>query len=365
MFPDNRTRSPSAGGYADAVGSRRSRLIDWFADQQRDLPWRETDDPYAIWVSEIMLQQTRVETVIPYYEQWMTRFPTVSSLAGADEDEVLRHWQGLGYYARARNLHRAAAVVLRDFHGEVPRELNDLRSLPGVGRYTAGAIASIAFRTRTPAVDGNVKRVAARIEGIEAPIDATEATKTIWQWAADLAEHPNPGNVNQALMELGAVVCTPKHPRCPSCPVGDLCRANATGRADSLPRKSRRPRTRDEHHYAYRLIDTDGRVLVARQPTDGLLGGTWLFPTAPVDGDPTSAWRARHAGALAEASIRGDVEHVFTHIRMRLTLVDARPKSPVRTVISDVDEVRWARDDDLSDLPRSTLMTKLIRSFGD
>ncbi|HZJ64044.1 MAG TPA: A/G-specific adenine glycosylase, partial [Kofleriaceae bacterium] len=214
-------------------------VVAHFARVKRDLPWRRTRDPYAIWVSEIMLQQTRVQTVIPYWERWMTRFPTVSALAGAPLDDVLAAWAGLGYYSRARNLHAGAQEVDARFGGALPMRAAELREVPGIGPYTAGAIASIAFGERAPLVDGNVARVLARVFAIEDDIKSSAGGKALWAAAGELMaalpEAAAPGDLNQGLMELGATICAPTQPRCLVCPLARACAAARTGRQDELP----------------------------------------------------------------------------------------------------------------------------------
>ncbi len=213
----------------------RQKLLGWYDEAARDLPWRQTRDPYAIWVSEVMLQQTRVETVIPYYERFLASFPTPRDLAEADEDTVLSHWSGLGYYRRARLLHAGVREVVAQYGGQVPEDAEARRALPGVGRYTAGAIGSIAFDKEEPIVDGNVTRVLARLFRIGTPVGSAVTSKRIWEEAARLVPGVRPGAFNQALMELGATVCTPKQPSCESCPVADYCEARAHGEVDALP----------------------------------------------------------------------------------------------------------------------------------
>jgi A/G-specific adenine glycosylase len=217
------------------VKGLRRALLDWYRANRRDLPWRATRDPYAIWISEAMLQQTRVETAIPYYERFLARFPDLQTLADADSDDVLGVWAGLGYYSRARNLHAAARIVVDEHAGELPDDAEALRSLPGVGRYTAGAVASIAFDRPEPVVDGNVSRVFARLRGIRDDVRKAATVRRLWEEAAALVRGPHPGDLNQALMELGARVCTPRAPRCPVCPVAHHCEAQRGGDAEALP----------------------------------------------------------------------------------------------------------------------------------
>lgn len=278
-------------------------LLAHFDACRRDLPWRETSDPYAILVSEVMLQQTRVDTVRPYYERWMERFPTVGSLAEADLDEVLTHWQGLGYYSRARNLHRAVRLVRERFAGEVPSDLAELRSLPGIGEYTAGAVASIAHGVPTAAVDGNVRRVLARLWGLEYP-----GVAEIRRLATALVPADRPGDFNQALMELGATVCTPRSPDCGACPVADRCRARAQGAQERWPRSRTRGPVPEETVDSVVLVRDDGAMLLVRRPVDGFLGGMWEFP-----GLPAPVWVTRLLSGASAVGSLDPVRQAYTH----------------------------------------------------
>jgi A/G-specific adenine glycosylase len=260
-----------------------SRVARWFRHHARDLPWRRTADPYAIWVSEVMLQQTRIAVVWPYYERWMERFPSAAALAAAPLDDVLAAWSGLGYYSRARNLHAGAREVVARFGGSVPGTAAELRSLPGVGRYTAGAIASIGFGRREPLVDGNVARVLARLFAIEDDIKSAATARTLWQLAGQLVPRERPGDFNQGLMELGQAVCTPSAPRCVDCPVIDLCAARASGREGELPVVGKRMRDSDKPLLSAHAVwlERGGRLLLARRRAQGLFGGLWELPQAP------------------------------------------------------------------------------------
>jgi A/G-specific adenine glycosylase len=262
-----------------------SKLLAWYHANKRTLPWRGHPSAYAVWVSEIMLQQTRVEVVTPYFEKWMRLFPTVQALANASERDVLNAWEGLGYYSRARNLHKAAKLVADQFQGEIPRDLVQLRKLPGIGRYTLGAIASIAFGMDVSALDGNIKRVYARIFDIERPVDSPAGEKTLWELADRNLPKGHAGDYNQALMDLGAAICIPKNPRCLICPLMKLCKARQNGTQNQRPVKL--PKKHVPHYvHAAGVIIQRGRVLLARRPSEGLLGGMWEFPNGRVDGDP-------------------------------------------------------------------------------
>jgi A/G-specific adenine glycosylase len=255
--------------------------LKWYRRHKRTLPWRGHPDSYAVWVSEIMLQQTRVEAVIPYFERWMRLFPTIGALAAASEQEALNAWEGLGYYSRARNLHKAAKIVTEKYGGELPRELDELSKLPGIGRYTLGAISSIAFGMNIPALDGNIKRVYARIFDITEPVDSSAGEKLLWEIAQKYLPKNDAGDYNQALMDLGATICVPKNPRCLICPVMKLCEARAHGTQNERPVKL--PKKEVPHHiHAAGVILRRGRVLMAKRPSQGLLGGMWEFPNGRV-----------------------------------------------------------------------------------
>src|SRR5512139_3105433 len=261
-------------------------LLTWYHQHGRtNMPWRDHPDPYAVWVSEIMLQQTRVETVIPYFEKWMKLFPDVRALANASEREVLNAWEGLGYYSRARNLHKAAKIVAEQYHGEIPRDLEQLRKLPGIGRYTVGAIASMAFGMDVSTLDGNIKRVYARIFDVTEPVDSPVGEKILWQLADENLPKGHAGDYNQALMDLGAMICVPKNPRCLICPVMQFCQARQKGVQDQRPAKTPKKNV-PRYVHAAAVIVQRGRVLLAQRPSQGLLGGMWEFPNGRVDGDP-------------------------------------------------------------------------------
>ncbi len=313
----------SGGGRTGDTTRARRALLRWYDARQRDLPWRRTRDPYAIWISETMLQQTRVETVIPYYERFLERFPDVESLASADRDDVYALWAGLGYYSRARNLQAAARRIVDEHGGLLPDDVDGLRSLPGIGRYTAGAVASIAFDRPAPVVDGNVIRVLTRWRGIRDDVRRREVVERLWDEAGSLARGARPGDLNQALMELGATVCTPRSPRCDDCPWLRTCDAAAAGDAESLPVKPKKPKPVKVEAVAA-WIERHGRVLVVRRPQDGLLGGLWELP-----GGPLEAREAREEGLhrqlresvglrVKQSEYRGHIEHLFTHRRLAL-----------------------------------------------
>ena len=303
----------------------RDALLSWYDRAARDLPWRRTRDPYAVWVSEVMLQQTRVETAIPYYERFLGRFPTTGDLAAAAEDEVLALWSGLGYYRRARLLHAGAREVVERYGGRVPAEAEARRSLPGVGRYTAGAIGSIAFDREEAVVDGNVGRVLARLHCIETPLGRAVTDRALWAMAAELVRGPRPGDLNQALMELGATVCTPASPRCGSCPVAPRCGALASGRVGELPVPKAVKAPRDVELVA--VVATTARPprVWLERGEGSLFGGLWGVPMG--EGADRQAARAllRRRGIAARLPEGPDrsLVHVLTHRRLRVRIFRA------------------------------------------
>jgi A/G-specific adenine glycosylase len=269
-----RFHRPAARVNGKTRGAFHRNLVHWYRHHYRKLPWRATRDPYKIWVSEIMLQQTRVEVVLDYYNRWIRAFPTVESLARAPFSRVLKLWEGLGYYSRARNLHRAAKLTARR---SVPSTAEEWQQLPGIGRYTAGAIASIAFGERAPLVDGNVARLFARVFGIRADVTKPVPQKRLWQIAEELLPATNVGDFNQALMELGALVCTPANPRCEVCPLRPVCVAFAHDQQNALPNRGPRRRRQAVTHDVL-LVKHDGQVLLRQRPETGLLAGLWELP---------------------------------------------------------------------------------------
>jgi A/G-specific adenine glycosylase len=346
----------------------RRTLLHWYRANRRDLPWRQTRDPYAIWISETMLQQTRVETVVPYYERFMERFPDAWALASADMDDVLGAWAGLGYYSRARNLQAAAREIAEAHGGRIPDDAEGLRSLPGVGRYTAGAVASIAFDRPEPVVDGNVARVLSRLLGIREDIKRPHVEKRLWEEAAALARGPRPGDLNQALMELGALLCTPAEPRCPACPLARHCDAHRRGDAASLPKKQRKPAAR-RVEAAAGWIPRRGKVLAVRRPPTGLLGGLWELPGGDLEQreDPTAGLvrnlRDRVGLEIGRTEYAGAVEHLFTHRRLRLHLFRCDPPRG-RTRLDGFDAHRWLAPRSLCELPHGAVTRKAFALLG-
>lgn len=303
------------------------RILAWYEKHARILPWRLPapqemsghPDSYAVWVSEIMLQQTRVEAVIPYFTRWMQRFPTLQALAAAPEQDVLAAWEGLGYYSRARNLHKAAQIILEEHGGQLPNSMTELRKLPGIGRYTAAAIASIAFGQDAATLDGNLKRVFARVFDVSLPADSAQGETILWQLAESHLPPGRAGDYNQALMDLGAAICLPRNPRCLICPVQEICLARAAGIQEQRP--VRKPKSEIPHkRKAAAVIVLDGKTLLNHRSPEGLLGGLWEFPAVEVETDSPESFVA-----VIETSYRlkviplsrlPEIQHAYTHFRL-------------------------------------------------
>jgi A/G-specific adenine glycosylase len=343
----------------------RARLLEWYDRHRRELPWRHTSDPYAIWLSEVMLQQTQVATVIPYWERFLQRFPTVEALAEAPLPEVLAAWRGLGYYSRARNLHRAAREVVARFGGRLPATAAELLTLPGFGRYTAGAVASIAFGEPAPLVDGNVARVLARLFEVEGPPGDRAREARLWALATELVQGERPGDFNQALMEHGATVCRPDNPLCLTCPVREECLALRHGRVDELPPARVRAAPR-RMTLAVAVWAHEGRLLLARREEKGLFGGLWELPAVEVEVDtPDTEVASRLGRALgvdvSSEGLLGTVRRQLTHraLTLRLLRVSGRQRP---THAPSFRELRWCTPEEASALGMSTAMHKAFEA---
>ena len=303
---------------ADTASLHRA-LLAWYQAHKRDLPWRRTRDPWAIWVSEIMLQQTRVDTVIPYFARFLERFPTPMALADAPEDEVLAQWSGLGYYRRARLLQAGArAVVGRE---SIPSTAKELRDVPGIGRYTAGAVASIAFGEQVGLVDGNVARVFARLFGIDEDMRGA-GMRRAETLADELVPKASPGDWNQALMELGATVCTPREPACGGCPLAQQCIARKTDRVAELPKLSAKPSPKGKKLQVLVMTLQDARVVLGRRAGEGLFGGLWEPPS--IEGGRDALRKLESLLAIETPVLAGRVKHVLSHQRLEVTVHTAR-----------------------------------------
>ena len=343
------------------------KLLNWYSIHARELPWRGISDPYAIWISEIMLQQTRIETVFPYYERWLRRFPSVDELATAPQQEVLNLWEGLGYYSRARNLHKAAKIVVEEHNSKLPDDPKILRSLPGIGRYTAGAIASLAFGLDEAVLDGNIQRVLTRIFNVAIPARSSKGEKVLWSLAEENLPPGRARDYNQALMDFGSTICTPKSPKCEKCPVEDLCQARALGLEDQRPVK--KPKNTIPHHIVTAaVIQRNGQILIAQRPDRGLLGGMWEFPggkTEPGEGLETCLKREICEELNVEIKIGnpfGTYEHTYTHFKVTLhafccTLLGGEP-DPL-----EHNELCWVTPQEMEDFPMGKIDRQIARNL--
>ncbi|MEN9797675.1 MAG: A/G-specific adenine glycosylase [Pseudomonadota bacterium] len=342
--------------------SLRSALLAWFDHGKRDLPWRRTKDAYAIWLSEVMLQQTQVVTVIPYWEKFLARFPTVESLARAQLEEVLPYWSGLGYYSRCRNLHSAAQAIVAEHGGRLPADAEALRGLPGFGPYTAGAVASIAFDLEAPIVDGNVARVFSRLFVVEGAPGDRAREKRLWALAAEQVKGPRPGDFNQALMELGATVCRVERPTCLLCPVRAHCGALASGRVDTLPPPRARP-PRKLLNLVVAAWERDGALLMGQREKAGLFGGLWELPTAEYparDADIGERLSESLGRKVTLGENLGVVRRTLTHRDLELHLFRVKGRAAPTGASGAYTAFRWVTPAQVTSLGLSTAMAKVL-----
>jgi A/G-specific adenine glycosylase len=352
---------------ADKIKSLMNRqLLAWYKRNQRSLPWRETNDPYRIWISEIMLQQTQVDTVIPYYHRFLKAFPTVFALARAPLQNVLKAWENLGYYSRARNLHAAAKMIVEKFDGRIPDNWEEIKTLPGVGQYTAGAILSIAYGQVLPAVDGNVRRILCRLFAIRKPVDDTREQKQLQKIAASLIPAKHPGDFNQALMDLGATICNAKNPDCSRCPVACHCQARLHDLQNILPITRKAPAIPHRQAVAAAIRNSKGMLLIVQRPTTGLLASLWKLPGGFVNSDEDmenslkSSVKEELGISIRPGKHLTSVTHAYTHFRITLqaykcNLLKGTPKS------IGCQNWRWAAPTDLKKLPLSKIDRMIVR----
>ena len=346
--------------------SLKQSLLAWYANAGRDLPWRHCHDPYAIWVSEIMLQQTQVKTVIPYYHRWLAQFPTLEQLASADLQQVLKAWEGLGYYTRARNLYACAQEIMQHHGGVFPTELKDVLALPGIGRTTAGGILSAAFNQPAAILDGNVKRVLARLVAL--PVPPTKATKQLWQLSEALLDREHPSEFNQALMDLGATVCTAKKPDCNNCPWIPHCQAYNQGIQFQLPMREISSPLPHKNIGVAVIWNEQGQILIDRRRPEGLLGGLWEFPGGKIErGETVEECIKREI--LEELAIEievGDrlisIDHAYSHFRVTLTVHHCRYLTGIPQPL-ECDEIRWVTLDEIDQFPFPKANSQIIAAL--
>lgn len=333
----------------------RRALLAWFDTNKRDLPWRVSRDPYSIWVSEVMLQQTQVKKVIPYFKRFVAKYPDVLTLARASRQDVLKSWENLGYYSRARNLHSAARYLVDHHEAGIPSDPKRFRDLPGVGEYITAAVSSIAFGHPFAVVDGNVRRVLSRLFLIGSTVGTSKANTEFRGWAGKLLDDRHPGDFNEAMMELGAVVCRPAGPHCDRCPVSRFCQAHASGRQDDFPVRDKR-RSVPRYHIAVGVVEKDGRLLITRRPESGLLGGLWEFPGGKVKAGETPE-DACVREIEEEVSLKVEVvdylthiEHAYSHFKIGVDVYScAYTAGDVK--LDGPEDYRWILVDELDDYP--------------
>ena len=342
----------------------RLRVLDWYHHYRRDLPWRGETNPYRIWVSEVMRQQTQVTTVIPYYRRFLEKFGNVEALAAASLEDVLKTWEGLGYYARARNLHQAAREIVEKHQGRFPQSYAELRALPGFGDYTAGAVASIAFGQPVAAIDGNVKRVFARLVALETDTSRAPAAQQLKRIAVALIDPNTPGDWNQALMELGAIVCLPQKPKCLFCPVNDLCQSRLRGIEQDLPLKSAR-KSLPHYNVTAAVICQGDKILIAQRPLEGMLGGLWEFPGGKQEpGETLPACLRREISEELGVDIEvgrplTTVKHSYTHFKITLYAFYCRLIKGVPQPLG-VADWRWVNLEEINTFPFPRTDLKII-----
>ncbi|MFD2628843.1 A/G-specific adenine glycosylase [Oceanobacillus kapialis] len=326
-------------------------LINWYQANKRDLPWRKDQDPYKVWVSEIMLQQTKVDTVIPYFHCFISNFPTVEALAAADQQDVLKSWEGLGYYSRARNLQNAVREVVASYDGVVPDNPKELGDLKGIGPYTKGAILSIAYNKPEPAVDGNVMRVFSRLFYIEDDIAQPKTRKLFEAYVREVIDHDDPSSFNQAVMELGAIICTPKSPACMLCPVQEYCQAFSEGVQENLPVKKKAKKQRKIPYVALLIRTPEDKYVIEKRSSDGLLADLWQFPMVPVGEIGYShieSWFYQEYGiSLNMKDHAGKLKHVFSHLIWELEIYHAEAEL---TTVED-ERLRLVAKEDIANYP--------------
>lgn len=364
----------------EEVTSFQDAFLTWYQQEKRNLPWRYNHDPYRIWISEIMLQQTRVDTVIDYFYRFMEQFPTIQDLANAPEDKLLKVWEGLGYYSRARNIQAAAKQIMEEFNGVFPSIVDEIRSLKGIGPYTAGAISSIAFEIPEPAIDGNVMRVVSRLFCIEADIAKASSRKPFDEAMRKIISQDQPGDFNQAMMDLGSSICTPTSPQCESCPIQSYCQAYREDRQTDFPVKSKKLKPKDVYYVAGIIENKQQELFLQQRPETGLLANMWLFPLEEVTAarfkelqeqyDP-SAWDLFSSSLVAEDSpdffpeqavvwqkkVLGEVKHVFSHLRWHILVFYGRSTAALTI------EGQWVKPNDFENYVFPKPQQKMLEVF--
>lgn len=344
----------------------QKNIIKWFQKSQRDLPWRKKYKPYDIWISEIMLQQTQVTTVLPYFKRWMKALASVEAVANAKEDKILKLWEGLGYYSRARNIQKTAKIIVEKFNGEFPSDFNDILDLPGIGKYTAGAISSIAFNKPEPIVDGNIIRVLARLKNFSGNTKLPQNIKKIWDWSNDLVPKNQARDFNQGMMELGALVCKPQNPDCQKCPLNETCEAYKEGTANKIPNRGEKTKL-IPIKVAIAVIKKDGKVFIQKRAHKGLMAGLWEFPGGKVEKE--TPLKAIHREIHEELGIKiknvkkiKQIKHGYTKFSVDLYCYSADFDEGSLKLNSAIDG-KWVKSEQLKKFPFPAANKKLINEI--
>lgn len=368
---------------ATEIEAFKETFLTWYYQHKRTLPWRGTNNPYYIWISEIMLQQTRVDTVIGYYYRFIEKYPTIKALAEAEEQSLLKVWEGLGYYSRARNLKIAAQQVMATFEGRFPETIEGIQTLKGIGPYTAGAIGSIAFQLPEPAIDGNLMRVGSRVFGIDADIAKASSRKVFDKAFRQILSEEAPGDMNQAFMDLGSSICTPTSPDCLNCPLKNFCLAYQTETQLNYPVKTKKQPPKDVYYVAAVVENQDKEFLLMQRPEKGLLAKMWHFPLEEVSKETYLAYQAQFSKETIQGTLDlvaedesfeifkeypvtwqkrhlGEVKHVFSHLRWHLLLFYGRSQQPMR-----IENSRWLVEEDFSTLVFPTIQQKLVKQWTE
>ncbi len=353
----------------EVIASVRTVLLQWFEGNQRTLPWRNGYHPYEVWISEIMLQQTQVKTMLPYFHRWMKRFPTVRDVAEAREEEILKLWEGLGYYSRAKNIHRAAAEIMKTHGGTFPENYADILALPGIGRYTAGAVSSIAFNRDRPVVDGNVERIFARFFNLDTPVKDGDNPAFIWRMAGEMIPEGHARPFNQALMELGATICLPRKPACGKCPVSSWCASHRLGITKERP-VARKRKGIVPVEVAVGVLFHEGKVLIQKRLPSGLMPGLWEFPGGKIlPGESPEAALEREFYEELELRVRCResltlIRHSYTSFKVALHAFSCEPAFPGQAfVLHSAVEARWVEPGEFKDYAFPAANRKLIRTI--
>ena len=341
------------------------RILAWYHSHGRkNLPWQQARTAYRVWVSEIMLQQTQVDTVVPYYQRFMQRFPDVQSLAAASQDDVLHYWSGLGYYARGRNLHAAAQIIVNEYGGELPTDIEQLNALPGIGRSTAGAILAQAHGLRHPILDGNVKRVLARYHGVEGWPGQTAVQQQLWAYAEQHTPQQHLADYTQGIMDLGATLCRRRQPQCGDCPLVDDCQAFHTLRTDQLPTPKPRKALPVKTVRMLVLIDAQQRVLLEKRPPSGIWGGLWSLPEVPLDTDVVAHCQSRWQLTAVHVADDAVFRHTFSHYRLDITPCRVAVKNPDQCVM-EADAIVWYNSSQPEQLGLATPVRSILQNLSE